>query len=654
MARDTKYTIYSTGRTDPTYKNIWAFADRMERTAFLALKPHREYTENKYWKFGQPVKIAISYEDSFQYDYIMITNRPDTENEKTYYCFITSRAYLSPEATLFVLDVDYVQTYYFSKAIDEGLYPFWQVSGFLESGTFPSLHPPRGTVSEFPISARVCNSYQSTSYQGDLFAIVIYSSYDLAGLYNSDVVQTQVGVINNIPMTALPYMIVGTSIASIATVYNTLFEKINSKGITDSVTGVYLLPQNFVNLASTQLNTVTLSYSTKNVDITIIPPVNCDGYTPVNSELLGYDYSYFFVSNSAGEVMNYHYEDFTGNPQFRCSVTLNAGYPVLICQPLNYKFGTSGNFRSFIQKITTPIQSTYLNDSYKIWLAQTQNSRQAAIDGAQLAIGQAEEARNTSWAYQHGQFIKDMESRYKSSITGTLADVSGTLSSFLETGGMSLLGGGGNRATRGAGAGRRFGDVNIPYGGSQMMVTPTYASRYGDDQQAWGAVYDIVTGYMNHQMGIENIYQYDHAVQNAQQAMNQLLAGYKDKAALPVTVSGSNAYGDLTTYQQYAFQFICTTPTAEYAEWVDKALSASGHTINKYLSGSVTKQHTVFDFVRLLSPHIERDPENRPSYVHNLLMQLLINGVYLWYLDNQGDISEYIGAPYGLSNPTVI
>ena len=644
VVRDTNYTLYVTGRTDPTFQNIWAFADEMERTAFLALKPSQQILNNKYWRTGAPIKVPLSYEDSFQYDYVKIVNRAGSEDEQTFYCFITGRLYISKNSTMLNLDVDYVQTYYFSRAIDDGKYPFWQIPGFLESATYPNLHAPRGTPSEYPVPETVCSGFVSTSYQNEIYALAIYSTYDLETLYTSDVVQTRAGLISNVPMTALPYLIVGTSSVNTTNIFNTLIEKVNTKGITESITGVYLVPINFINLASTPLNTVTLSWTLKAVTLTLTPPVACDGYTPVNSELLGYDYSYLLVSNGAGEITTFHYEDFTGSPEFSCLLTLSAGYPVISCAPENYKYGVDANFRSFLQKIATPVFIPYLNDSYKIWLAQTQNSRQAALNGANLAISQAEEARANSWAYQNGELIKEVENRLGAYIPGKLADISGGLSELM----------GEDRSTRGSGAGRRFGDVDIPYGGSAQLTTPSYGSRYGEDEQVWRSVYNIATGYINKQLGIETTYTFDHAVANAQQALNQLMAGYRDKAALPATATGSNAYGDLTTFQQYAFQLFGVTPTAQYAEWIDKTLSASGHVINQYINSSLTKKHTVFDYVRLLSPRMERQQDIRPVFVHNLLVSLLTSGIYLWYLDNNGDISKFIGAPYGINNPEVV
>lgn len=35
MARDTQYTLYKTARTDPTFKNIWAFESEAQREAWL-------------------------------------------------------------------------------------------------------------------------------------------------------------------------------------------------------------------------------------------------------------------------------------------------------------------------------------------------------------------------------------------------------------------------------------------------------------------------------------------------------------------------------------------------------------------------------------------------------------------------------------------
>ena len=352
MARDTAYTLYVTGRTDPTYKNIWAFETITERTAFLELKRHETFSNNKYWRVGSSIKIPVPYEKSFAYDYVMITNRPGTADEQTYYCFINSRAYLSANSTILNLDIDYIQTYYFSHALDGGLYPFWHVPGFLETGTHATLLPPRGTASEFPSGPAICNSFQSTSFSGEVYGIIIYSTYDLEVLYDSDTKQLTSAIIDNMPLTAAPYLLTAGSSIQLATIFNTLIGKINTQGITESITGVYVIPPNFINFAATPAKAVTANWVLKDIEITVPVPTACDGYTPVNKSLLGFDYSYFLVNNNLGELQTYHYEDFDGAPHFICDLSLLAGYPVITAMPTNYKVGASGNSVSFIQKIS--------------------------------------------------------------------------------------------------------------------------------------------------------------------------------------------------------------------------------------------------------------------------------------------------------------
>ena len=111
MARSTIYTLYKTGRIDPTLTNIWAFKTPQERYTWLNSKPSLEFTANKYWRVGSPIKIPVSYEMSFEYDYIRIINDAGTPQQREWYAFIAARAYISPSVTILTLDVDYIQTY---------------------------------------------------------------------------------------------------------------------------------------------------------------------------------------------------------------------------------------------------------------------------------------------------------------------------------------------------------------------------------------------------------------------------------------------------------------------------------------------------------------------------------------------------------------
>ena len=648
MARDTQYTLYKTARTDPTFKNIWAFESESQREAWLNTCSPEPFLNNKYWRVGSTIKCPIRYEESFNYDYVRILNRDtDSNQRKTWFCFITGRAYINNNCTMFTLAVDYVQTFYWSKLADGGIAPFWHTEGFISKATKPLL-PPRGTASEYPVPEVSCYhiDFNATGY-----SVVIYSSIDIRNLstlsYTTAIIDGQ--------YTAAPPYIMAANVNAISEIIN----EVNTKGYTDAIAGIYLIPNDYIDLTKISttpiLATNTAMFQT--VNKTIHKPVNCDGYIPVNKELLGYDYSYFTINNGQGEISTWHFEDFDGDPSFTARVSLASGSPVLILYPNNYINADGNDFRQLAVKITQAPACSFLNDSYKIWLAQTQNSRAAAVNMADAAIAQAKVARENSFVYKAGQLYSQMskdsrdrgiavtdkifdfvDTGIKGGLIGKASDfISGLFNKDKSTG----IGGGGfgGGSSRGGGAGVDLNTMQYNYGSTMsQLMNPEMLQ-------------DLATAGFAHYVGLEQYYTYDFNVANAQYKLNELLAGYADKARVPATAVGSNAYGDVCVLNQYGFMIAVYTPTAYYAEWIDKQLSAGGHTINKF--STIEKHHAVFDYYSVPSPYVPAERDGRPQYARNMLISLLSQGVYLWYV-YQGDISERIGVPYGLNNPEVI
>ena len=625
MARDTIYTLYSTGRADPTYTNIWGFTNSTERDAFFNSKAHIRFSNQKYWRVGATIKIPIRYEQALQYDYIIIDNdTTDAQNARRWYGFIDAKAYVSPEVTLITISVDWVQTFYFLSGV-----PFWQYTGFITRSTNHSL-PPDGTPSDYPVPQTRCVSF---THETGGYALVMYASVSPANAIAGELEYTS-ATVDGVPMSSPPYILKGSSMSNlIQTLVNTV-DGYNSNGMTDTITGIYLIPDTYLpsNIGTNVwVNGWSVTLPTRN--ITITPPTSALEYGDLITK---YGYTNLIINNGQGETDSYSFNDFNGSPVFQLSASLSAGSPTLFCRPSNLKYNQNDANERII-KITQAPAIGWLNDSYKIWLAQTQNSRAASIAGAELAISQAEEARDKSWAYQTGSTIKDAEERLRQILPGRMADISGNLAALF----------GEDRVTRGSSVGRRFGDVSLPYNDSIQLTTPTYGSRYGDDQQLWRGLYDIGVGYINNQLGIETTYIYDHRVASAQQSLNQLLAGYTDKARIPATARGSNAYGDMAKYQQYGFMFAVFAPSADSLALINNMIAAGGHTVNRYQA--IVKAHTTFDFIQANSVKIPADPANRPQFVRKMMLGLLQTGVYLWYYNNN-DISPFIGSPYGLSN----
>ena len=643
MARDTQYTLYKTARTDPTFKNIWAFESEAQREAWLNTCSPQPFLNNKYWRVGSTIKCPIRYEESFNYDYVRIVNRvSDSNKRKTWFCFITGRAYISNNCTMFTLAVDFVQTFYWSRVVD-GVNPFWLTEGFISKSTKPLL-PPRGTASEYPVPEVSC---YHIDFNSSGYSVVIYSSVDIRDLssikYVSAIIDGQ--------YTASPPFVMAANVSAISNLIN----NINTAGLTDSISGIYLVPNDYLNLSAVSTTPVLATDSSiyLTVNKVIQKPVSCDGYTPENKELLGYDYSYFTINNGQGEVSTWHFEDFDGNPSFSSRLSLASGSPVLILYPNNYINADGNDFRQLSVKITQAPACSFLNDSYKIWLAQTQNSRAAAVNAAQLAVDQAKFARENSLKYQVAQSVNPILDFMTNNDREALQSAYKSATNLLNIGtvnGKNLIESISHWAPSNVKnafpSNNRFGGGSSSGGGA--------GRSFGTGPSAGDVIESIVNMgelYVKNQLGIENWYVYDQHVASAQANLDSLLASYADKARIPATAVGSNAYGDVCVLNQYGFMIAVYTPTAYYAEWIDKQLSAGGHTINKF--STIEKHHAVFDYYSVPSPYIPAERDGRPQYARNMFISLLSQGVYLWYVYN-GDISPKIGVPYGIDNPEIV
>ena len=606
MRRDTTITLYKTRRIDATYQNIWAFFNKEQRNAWLTSKPYMIFSNCKYWKYGEPIKVEIPFTDAFDYDYVKITNNSSSaEDIKEYYCFITNRAYISDNVTIFYLDVDIVQTWYF----DSDGRACWTKNAMIAKST-ATINPPRGTANDFPQVVPFCQNFIGPLRR---YGIVLYSTVNLADLDN---LTYQTAIIDGQYTAAPPYVMKADNTSEISS----LITKLNNKGLTDAISGIYLFPLDYCNESSLSYTPVLPSESFyKNETITIPKETEIQGYTPVNNVLLGYDYTYITVNNGCGEVIKYNFEDFNGNPMFDARLCLAGGYPSIVCTPLNYAEGEVSESRQRTQKITVPVSCSYLNDSYKIWLAQSQNSRQAALNQSAEAIRQAEYAKSASYAANLSEPVYAVED-YARGLIGKATDKIEQFGDFF-SGGF--------------------------FGGKKESKNENAQSLSMTDVA--DTLTDIGIAYINRQLGIETAYQYDFNVKNAQLAQNALFASYKDRAAVPAQATGSNAYGDMTALGQYGFMFAVYTPTREYAEWIDKTLSAAGHTVNKW--GLMQRYHKKFDYYKCASVQLFAD-ESRPEFARYHIISIINNGVYMWYYD-EGDISPAIGIPYNLPNEVI-
>lgn len=627
--RNTIYDFYRIGGVDPDYKHIWGFATPAERETFLNAHHVKRIENNAYWRpVDHTIKINLSnqsmpsYEASYTYDYVKVTNRSNETGEQVYYLFIVGRSYINLNLTELVVAIDYIQTYYFVDQL-----PFWQTSGYCLSTTDLRLYPPRGIGSEYPATAYQ-NLWSFTTSANAAIGFVVYSTIEIgayisngeftldhnfADLDNPDIVPFA-GQAQNTFMASYPYIVNGGSTFNNCRSLYYLNEKLNRGGQLSAITGIYAVPQGLLPAYTVDPQTRVIGmyrYQTAETStFTIAVPMSGtlfenEGITPVNNILKGYDYTKIVLSNMSGEEVEYHYEDFNGQPTFAYTLSLDAGYPVQMMWPLNYKYGTASIPQMFAMKQTNPPQASLASDNYAIWQAQNRNSIQASLDASQLTLQNAKEVRSKT-----GGIASALDNLFDSAKSG--------MSDMLSSMGLSL-----------------------PEGSEDALTTAGYS----------GLNSLLSMGFLS-SFGLEASYVYDQQVNVAEQAIRNVEASFKDQSYLPTSVHGSNCYGDLLMLNQFGFMLIVTTPENSQIASIDLDLECNGHMLK--LPAATGHSRARFDFWRILDAKIENAPAQRPYFVNQMMVRLFSDGVYLWWMNYDSQQTAVFGHPYNLSNPSIV
>lgn len=625
--RNTTYEFYTIGAVDPDYKHVWGFSSKAERETFLAAHLKKTITNNTYWR---PVDHTIkadfttpsmpSYETSYTYDYVRVTNRDDEGAEQVYYLFVVDRSYININLTEIVVVPDYIQTYYFV-----GNVPFWSCSGYCVSSNNLSLMPPRGAGSEYPVTAYE-NIWRTVTSTRDNVGFIVYSTisigctfdgdnydwdYDFTDEDNPDIMPFG-DLAQYMYMGSFPYIVNAGSTVANCTHLRYLNEALNRAGQLASITGIYAVPAGLLPaFKSGQTNRIigAYRYSTNLMETFRITLPSADtlftqrGLTVTNPVLKGYEYTKITVSNMSGEEVEYHYEDFTGQPQFAYTLSLDAGYPVQIMYPINYKYGASAIEQMYATKQTNPPQASLSSDNYAIWQAQNRNSIQASLDASKLTLANAQEVRSKT-----GGIASALDNLFDSAKSG-ITDMLGSM-------GMAL-----------------------PEGASDALTTAGYS----------GLNSLLSMGFLQ-SFGLEASYVYDQQVNVAMQGLRNVEASFKDQSYLPASVHGSNAYGDLLLMNQFGFMIIITAPDAANLAKLDLDMEANGHMVG--LLATVGRTRTRFDYCRMLDAKIPNAPNERPYFVNQMMVKYFSDGLYLWWMNYDSQQEQLFSHPYNtLNNP---
>lgn len=632
--RATYYDLYSVGVIDPTYKNIWGFDNAAQRDAFLMGKHKKTISNVQYWREDAPIKVEIDMADAFKIDYVKVTNDYGTAKQRVYYCFVTGRNYISPNVTQLILTVDIPQTYYFNTNLPFSP-PFWSTQGFITKTTTietPSMSSP----SDYPVTARQC---LWSSYDVNNFDIVIFCTLDLKTIATG--YSTISCMRNGVIMTSAPYLLHNNGDGlSLGNQYQAIMNKLNTDGRIEAVSNVCVIPKWAI-----PSGTVTGTHRLWEIplqpkNVTVPKPTNIQGYTPRNKVLLESDYTVVCVTNNQGDTQSYRFEEFNGLPSFSMKVEYASGNIQIICEPTNLKSNQPA-FDGWLHamKIPSTPLCTFDNDTYKIWLAQTANTRTAAINGIRNEQVRTQQLRDSSWQYQLQQ-----SDGFEQLMKGA-QDIGMMLGDGLN----KLLGG--QEIDRTGGNGMGFG---YSENGTDAYTMAERAKMKGDSKVGV-AMGQLTNAFLQKTFDLQKVMEMDHSIARQQDSLNQLMASYHDKAIIPPTVAGSNSGGDRTTLCQVGFWVWVSAPATHEAQILDKMFDAGGVTVNQY--NNIVKAHKVYDYFQVIAPNLTNDTTVRPFYARNLLVSIMNAGVYVWHAQTitggQTVIPGIFGSPYNSNNPKV-
>ena len=113
-------------------------------------------------------------------------------------------------------------------------------------------------------------------------------------------------------------------------------------------------------------------------------------YVPRNQKMLTFPYCYFNISNNAGTTVTYHYEDFSGTPNFNLDGAFGVGCSTKL-YPTNYKNMTLSAENPFDYGITGGKYPTisWNSDSYTNWLTQNAVDIASELTTSTLATASA-------------------------------------------------------------------------------------------------------------------------------------------------------------------------------------------------------------------------------------------------------------------------
>lgn len=349
------------------YDHTLYFADEAAQLTYFSSKVKKTLSAYSYVRKSWKLKVAADMEAARVWSYLYFQNGTG----KRYFYFINQVEYINDSTVEMTLELDVMQTYMFD----------WNIRPcYVEREHSVSDIWGENTVDEgLDVGEMITGKRETIDLSSDL-VIMTAATIDINKFYNShgETEDKIVGslydnIFGGFQLTATP---IKTEDGNVWDDFATMLNYLNTKGKLDTVFTMWEYPAKLVTSDYGSYEWCISPYVTGSAVVSFTAaarPTKIDGYTPKNKKVLQYPYCFMYATNNNGGAAVYHYEKFTSaNRTFRVQGNI-APDAVIKLVPVLYK-GVEHNFDEALSMGGYPICS-WNSDTYKMWLAQNQNSQ---------------------------------------------------------------------------------------------------------------------------------------------------------------------------------------------------------------------------------------------------------------------------------------
>lgn len=348
------------------YEHSLYFPSSTEQNNYFAGKVVKTFNQFTYLKPGNVIKVAGDVANARRWTYLRVLNGDGL----WWYHFITKVVYLNDSAVELHVELDVLQTY---------LHQWTMKQCFIER-----THTATDNIGEHTLDEGLETGplvvHEKKDHMFDDMCVLILTAMDGDG--NSAWSRVYDGVFSGLGV----YAVELSDYAQLGTWLDTQ----SRAGKIDAIVSMWMYPKELVrvegNWGNATLHRVLGGTTIDLVDVQDSLAGKIDGYTVKNNKMFTYPYTMLYVSNNMGGSAVYRRELFAtpGDYSFKVMGALSPDAGVQLT-PLSYG-GTYANYDESLTVGAFP-SCAWDSDTYKVWLAQNQNSQALTMTQAKIQAG---------------------------------------------------------------------------------------------------------------------------------------------------------------------------------------------------------------------------------------------------------------------------